>query len=247
MRPPAPDVHVVPAGDTAFLVEFPARMDAAISACVIALWHDLRERRIPGVRDLVPAYATLAVYFDPLRTDVPALVALLERAAAAAGSAAEGSAAAPAVRPIHRIPVCYGGELGPDLEEIAAETGLSRDEVIRAHAGATYRVFMLGFMPGFAYMGEVDRRIAAPRRPTPRLKVPAGSVGIAGRQTGIYPMASPGGWRLVGRTPVRPFLPGRDPAFLFQAGDAVQFVPVALERFHELEALEREGGPRGGD
>jgi KipI family sensor histidine kinase inhibitor len=242
MRPPAPDFHVVPAGDTALLVEFPARMDAAVNARVIALWHDLRARRIPGVRDLVPAYAALAVYFDPLRTDVPSLAAVLERAAGATNDVAT-----PVDRPVHQVPVCYGGDLGPDLDELAMDTGLSRDAIVAAHAAPTYRVFMLGFTPGFAYMGEVDPRIAAPRRSTPRVTVPAGSVGIAGRQTGIYPMASPGGWRLVGRTPLRPFLPGREPAFLFQAGDRVRFVPVGPERFRELERLEREGGYRGGD
>ena len=125
-----------------------------------------------------------------------------------------------------RIPVCYGGDLGPDLEEVASFAGMAEADVIRVHAGGTYRVFMLGFVPGFAYLGIVDQRIAMSRHATPRVRVPAGSVGIAGVQTGVYPAETPGGWQLIGRTPLKPFDPSRDEPFLLKAGDAVQFHPI---------------------
>jgi inhibitor of KinA len=213
------------------LVEFAPRVDAAVNACVIALWHDLRDACLPGVRDVVPAYRSLAVYFDPLRTDVTRLVALLESMAAATGSApvVEGT-------PI-RVPVCYGGAFGPDLGEVARLAGLTVEETVAMHTASVYRVFMLGFSPGFAYMGSVDPRIAAPRRATPRLKVPVGSVGIAGRQTGIYPSETPGGWMLIGRTPVRPFDAERARPFLFQAGDAVEFYAIDADAFAHADAM----------
>lgn len=223
-------VCIVPAGDAAYLVEFEPRMDAATNARVIALWRALLQSAVPGVRDIVPAYRSLGVYFDPLRTDVGRLLATLESAAAAAPGPPVIEAA-----PI-RIPVCYGGDFGPDLEEVARLADLTPAEAIARHAGSIYRVFMLGFSPGFAYMGTVDSRIAAPRRATPRVKVPAGSVGIAGRQTGIYPTETPGGWMLIGRTPVRPFDPARAQPFLFQAGDAIQFYAIDADAFHQASS-----------
>jgi inhibitor of KinA len=217
--------RIVSAGDAAFLVEFEPRLDAAVNARVLALWRALRDARVPGVRDVVPASRSLGVYFDPLRTDVTRLVATLESAAAA-------SAGAPVVEgPPIRVPVCYGDAFGPDLDEVARLAGLTAEEVVAIHTASVYRVFMLGFSPGFAYMGSVDPRIAAPRRATPRVKVPAGSVGIAGRQTGIYPAETPGGWLLIGQTPVRPFELGRAQPFLFQAGDAVRFYAIDAEAF----------------
>jgi inhibitor of KinA len=133
--------------------------------------------------------------------------------------------------------VCYGGAFGPDLAGVARFAGMSEAEAIELHSGPVYRVFMLGFLPGFAYMGTVNPRIAAPRRPTPRMRVPAGSVGIAGGQTGIYPSESPGGWQLVGRTPVKPFDLGRLGPFLFKPGDAVRFYRI------EPEDYEMAGSP----
>jgi inhibitor of KinA len=160
------------------------------------------------------------VYFDPLHTDSEALTACLER------EAARPALAASAPRPAVRIPVCYGGDLGPDLPAVAAFSGLRELEVVRRHAAETYRVFMLGFVPGFAYLGIVDQRIAMPRHATPRVRVPSGSVGIAGGQTGVYSADTPGGWQLIGRTPVKPFDPERAQPFLMKAGDAVQFYPI---------------------
>ena len=134
-----------------------------------------------------------------------------------------------------RIPVCYGGDLGPDLAGVASFAGMPEADVVRAHAAATYRVFMLGFVPGFAYLGIVDERIAMPRHSTPRVRVPLGSVGIAGVQTGVYPAETPGGWQLIGRTPVKPFDPSRADPFLMKAGDAVQFYADRPRRIRSRE------------
>jgi len=222
-------VRVVPAGDSALVVEFEERITPEINERAIALAESIHAANIPGVRDVVPTYRSVAIHFDPLRVDFDALVARVER-----------DAEQPRVRAITstmpvRIPVCYGGDFGPDLTDVATLSGVDEDEVIRIHSAATYRVFMLGFVAGFAYMGTVDGRIAAPRLSTPRLRVPVGSVGIAGVQTGVYPAETPGGWRLIGRTPVKPFDPARAEPFLLKAGDAVQFHPIDRATFGRLE------------
>jgi inhibitor of KinA len=212
--------RVVPAGDSALIVEFEERIDPAINARAIAAAEAIQRVAIAGVRDVVPTFRSVAVYFDPLRTDFDRLLTQVHQQSRHPPMPAEAVAA-----PL-RIPVCYGGDLGPDLSAVAEFGNMSEDEVIRIHAGATYRVFMLGFVPGFAYLGVVDERIAAPRRVTPRVRVPAGTVAIAGVQTGIYPAETPGGWQLIGRTPVKPFDAARPQPFLVKAGDAVQFYAI---------------------
>jgi inhibitor of KinA len=212
--------RLVPAGDSALVVEFEERIDPGINARVIALADALQSAAIAGVRDVVPTFRSVAVYFDPLRTDYNALVSKIE-GESGRSSVESGRASTPI-----RIPVCYGGEFGPDLPHVAAFAQMSEPEVIALHSARPYRVFMLGFVAGFAYMGIVDGRIAMPRHSTPRVRVPLGSVGIAGVQTGIYPAETPGGWQLIGRTPLKPFDPGRGEPFLMKAGDAVQFAPI---------------------
>jgi inhibitor of KinA len=219
--------RIVAAGDSALVVEFDARIDPAINARAISLADAIQSAALDGVRDIVPTYRSVAVYFDPLRTDYDALVHRLEHEALAPHTAPTPARAAV------RIPVCYGGACGPDLPNVAAFAGLSEPEVVRAHTATTYRVFMLGFVPGFAYMGIVDARIAMPRHATPRVRVPVGSVGIASVQTGIYPAETPGGWQLIGRTPVKPFDPQRTQPFLVQAGDGVQFYAISPEEFDQ--------------
>jgi inhibitor of KinA len=209
--------RIVPAGDSALVVEFEERIDPAVNARTIACADAIQAAAIGGVRDVVPTYRSVAVYFDPLHTDGEALTACLEREAARLPPAVSEA------RPPVRVPVCYGGDLGPDLPAVAAFAGLSEPDVVRLHAAGIYRVFMLGFVPGFAYLGIVDQRIAMPRHTTPRVRVPSGSVGIAGVQTGVYSAETPGGWQLIGRTPVKPFDPARAQPFLLKAGDAVQF------------------------
>ena len=216
-------IRIVSAGDSALVVELDERIDPAINARAIALAESLQAAGIAGVRDVVPTYRSVAVFFDPLRTHYDALVERIERDAARAGPDA-----VPDREPI-RIPVCYGGDLGPDLASVAAFGGVAEDAVIALHSAATYRVFMLGFVPGFAYMGLVDARIAAPRHSTPRVRVPVGSVGIAGVQTGVYPAETPGGWQLIGRTPLKPFDAARAEPFLMKAGDAVRFHAISRD------------------
>jgi inhibitor of KinA len=216
--PSRPRLHA--SGDSLLLVELDARMAPEVNARAVALAAALRAARLAGVRDVVPSYASVGVHVDPLRLDITAL----ERAVAEAWDA--GPADSAETGPIVEIPVCYGGEYGPDLDEVAAFAHCSADDVVRRHSESVYRVYMLGFLPGFAYLGAVDETIAMPRRQTPRPAVPAGSVGIAGRQTGVYPSDSPGGWRLVGRTPWRMFDAARPRPALLDAGDRVRFVPV---------------------
>jgi len=222
--------RIVPAGDSVVIVEFEEKIDPGVNARTIACANAIDAARIDGVRDVVPTYRSVAVYFDPLHTDSDALMAVI--AHEAEQPAPPASAATTPVR----IPVCYGGDFGPDLAAVATFAGLPVDEVIRAHSAATYRVFMLGFVPGFAYLGLVDERIAMPRHSTPRVRVPAGSVGIAGVQTGIYPTETPGGWQLIGRTPSKPFDPLRSEPFLMKAGDAVQFYPIDRTEYEKWTA-----------
>jgi KipI family sensor histidine kinase inhibitor len=213
--------RIVAAGDSAVIVEFEERIDPDINARAVALAGLIRTSGLQGLRDVVPSYRSVAVYFDPLRTDYDRLHSLLE-----GGANSPTTVEVRGSEPI-QIPVRYGGEEGPDLSYIASRAGLSEDEVADIHCATTYRVYMLGFLPGFAYMGIVDPRIAAPRLAAPRVRVRAGSVGLAGQQTGIYPIDSPGGWLLVGRSLLEPYdLSRRDP-FLFQAGDLVRFLRVA--------------------
>jgi inhibitor of KinA len=197
-----------------------------VNARAIAVADRIQAAGIAGVRDVVPTYRAVAVYFDPLRTDYDALRSQLER------EAKEPRAHVDSAREPVRIPVCYGGDdLGPDLRAVAELTKMTEADVVRLHTSATYRVFMLGFIPGFAYMGLVDNRIAVARHSTPRVRVPVGSVAIAGVQTGIYPAETPGGWQLIGRTPLKPFDPARAEPFLVKAGDAVQFFQIDRDEF----------------
>jgi len=221
----ASSYRIVPAGDSALIVEFEERIDPGVNASAIALAEAIEAARLPGVRDVVPTFRSVAIYFDPLRTSADALVGRIQR------DAARGGAAVTEAQTGIRVPVCYGGAFGPDLDAVAAFAHASAGDVIRIHTSATYRVFMLGFVPGFAYLGIVDSRIAMPRHPAPRVRVPWGSVGIAGVQTGIYPADTPGGWQLIGRTPIKPFDANRAEPFLMKPGDAVQFYAVDPDEF----------------
>jgi inhibitor of KinA len=217
-------VRIVPAGESALVVELEDRIDPEVNANAIAIADAVQAAKLVGVRDVVPTYRSVAVYFDPLRVDYDALMALLE-------TRDRSSVAVERAVSRVRIPVCYGGELGPDLGDVASFARVDDQEVVRIHTAGVYRVFLLGFVAGFAYLGSVDERIAMPRHSTPRLRVPLGSVGIAGSQTGVYPAETPGGWRLIGRTPVKPFDPDRAEPFLMKAGDAVEFYAISRAEY----------------
>jgi KipI family sensor histidine kinase inhibitor len=189
----------------------------------------LQQEPVAGVRNLHPAYCSLLVKFDALRMKHEELEARL-------GSYLERleEVKLPEARLVE-IPVCYGGEFGPDFSEVAALHGMKAERVIELHSSVEYLVYFLGFVPGFAYLGELPEALVTPRLAAPRRRVPAGSVGIAGNQTGVYPFATPGGWRLLGRTPVKMFQADRDELSLLSIGDRVQFVPISPERFVALE------------
>lgn len=212
-------IRIVPAGDAALLIELGSSLDPVTNARAVALSGRIRQRGLP-VRDIVTGFASVTVYFDPLIADADALSAVLTELADRLEVPGEDEGR------LFEVPVVYGGRHGPDVGEVAIATGLSESEVAELHASVTYRVYMLGFVPGFAYMASLDPRLAIQRRATPRARVPAGSVAIAAGQTGIYPMETPGGWHVIGRTTVRPFDPDRSDPFLFRAGDRVRFHPV---------------------
>lgn len=201
-------------GDTALVCEAPP---PATLDCQRRVWAAAQAARAwPHVVEVVPGMNNLTIVFDPLEADADALAASLQEAWDKAGDT-------PATSREVEIPVQYGGEFGPDLEVVARHTGLSAEEVVRRHAGGDYVVFFLGFQPGFAYMGGLEDALHTPRRAEPRLEVPAGSVGIGGAQTGLYPAVSPGGWQLIGHTDVPLFDPSRTPPTLLQPGDRVRF------------------------
>src|SRR5687767_10132210 len=214
------ELSIVAAGDSAFVVQLPARIDPEINARLVALGEVVRRRYATSVMDAVVGYHTLTVYFDPLRVDAEWLEAEVRGVLEddTVGDVREGAQV--------DIPVCYGGDLGPDLREVATRIGATEEEVIQLHTSREYRVYVVGFVPGFPYMGVVDERLALPRRSVPRTKVPAGSVAIAAGQTGIYPTETPGGWHILGRTPIRPFDAAREQPVLLRAGDRVRFVPM---------------------
>jgi KipI family sensor histidine kinase inhibitor len=213
------------------LLELEPAIDPRINARAIATASAIRRNAPAGIRDVRPTYRSVAVDFDPLAVDADRVRALLEAACAETPLLEETD-------PIE-VMVAYGGEDGPDLAEVARFARLSADEVVDRHAATVYRVFMLGFLPGFPYLGSVDPRIAAPRRATPRVRIPAGSVGIAGRQTGIYPFESPGGWQIIGRTPLSLFDVDRPQPALCMPGDRVKFLPVRDPRVFDAATRPR--------
>ncbi|HYA66339.1 MAG TPA: 5-oxoprolinase subunit PxpB, partial [Burkholderiaceae bacterium] len=211
------------------IIEFGQRVDPEISARVRAVAQSFMLNPLSGVSDVVPAFTSVALHYRPesfsdgvpyeeLRRKVEALLTL-------------GIACQETATRVIEVPVSYGGEFGPDLQEVASLCKLSPHEVITRHAASAHVVYMLGFAPGFPYLGGLDPRLAVPRRATPRPVVPAGSVAIARDQSVIYPLATPGGWNLIGRTPLRLFLPAVQPPCLLQPGDGVRFVPISPEEY----------------
>jgi KipI family sensor histidine kinase inhibitor len=221
-------MRIVAAGDAVLVAEFDERIDPALNARVVRMADAIRHDAVPGVGDVVPTFRSVAVYFDPLQTDIERLVSRMTAAANDAG-------ATPPREPRHHaIPVCYGGDVGPDLDDVARFAGMSASEVVALHSSTDYRVFMLGFMPGFGYLGSVDPRIAAPRRVSPRVRVAAGSVGIAGAQTGVYPRQTPAGWNIIGRSPRVMYALERAEPSLLRAGDTVRFEAIDRAHFDRL-------------
>lgn len=232
-------LRLLDAGDAAFTIEFGNAIDpqllAAVNALDAAITRLQAEGGLPGVIETMPTFRSLTVFFDPLATSRETLIATLQPLFAAA----EGGAALAGRR--WRLPVCYEGECAPDLAETARVIGAGEDEVVALHSGTEFRVYMLGFLPGFPFMGDLPERLRLPRRTEPRVRVPAGSVAIATGLTAIYPWESPGGWHLLGRCPVPLFDAGRASPSLLAAGDRVGFEPVALAEFQRLAAALQGG------
>ena len=239
MAVPSPSPPIRLLGDRALVVEFGRSAELAVNRRVRAFAERLLLDPLPGVTDVVPGYACVTVHYDPLalREAHPGLD-VIEALSQQLLARVARSAAEPRRRPrTVEIPVCYGGDHGPDLAELARHCGLDPIEVVRLHTAPEYEVYMLGFVPGFAYLGGLDRRLAMPRRTSPRKRVPSGSVAVGGAQTGVYPLETPGGWNLLGRTPLgltrldREEMPG-----LLQPGDRVRFVAIDAGAFGRLEA-----------
>ena len=218
--------EIKPVGDSALLISFGEVIEEGINGRVQAVARAVEETSFEWLVEVVPAYSSFYVFYDPLRVSYAEVEASIKPLLNAETKSFEGG--------LVEVPVVYGGKYGPDIEFVAEHNGLTVDEVVEIHSRPVYRVHFLGFLPGFAYLGGMDERIATPRLEKPRLKVPAGSVGIAGEQTGIYPLESPGGWRLIGRTPLRLFNPSKEPPTLLQPGDRVKFVPIEESEFREI-------------
>ncbi|HEX6959295.1 MAG TPA: 5-oxoprolinase subunit PxpB [Ferrovibrio sp.] len=216
-------------GDTGFSIEFGDGIDRAVNAKVMALHAALKEADLPGVIETIPSFRALLVQYDPLRATRAELESQV-RAMLPDLQAAERAGR------LWRLPVCYDPDLAPDLAEVAERCNLSTDEVIARHTAGRFFVYMLGFMPGLAYMGGLDQALHLPRRSAPRLKVPPGSVAIAESMTTIYPWESPGGWHLIGRTPLKLFETARPEPILLAAGDEVTFAPISAEDYAAMVA-----------
>lgn len=223
------NVRFLPAGDTAVIVEFGDRIDRAVSDRVLRLSALVHAAHLPGVVETVPTFRSLTVHYDPLATTGADLNAAVKKLL----DSRRGEE-----KPVKlwRIPACYAASHAPDLAEVARRTGLGTEEVVRLHSGTRFHIYMIGFVPGYPYMGDLPEPLILPRRADPRIRVPAGSIAIATNVTGIYPLESPGGWHLIGATPIRLFDPRRPRPALLRPGDAVRFEPIAVPEFDAIRA-----------
>lgn len=221
--------------DTAMLVEFEAVINPSINGRVRRLMAGLTRKEIEGIVEIVPAYRSLLIHYDPCKITTMQLQGQVERVVEDLDLVVM-----PRARKFY-LPVCYDDTLGPDLAYVAEYHELTKDEVIAIHASRDYLVYTIGFLAGMPYLGELPERIATPRLEKPRTRIPVGSVAIAGNQTGIYPLESPGGWRIIGRTPIGIYTPKQDPPTLLASGDYVRFVPISLQEFEEIEKRRQTG------
>lgn len=224
------EYECIPAGDQAVLLRFRQEISEEINQKVLLYAQALEKSQIKGIEEWVPAYASLMIYYNPLVISYDELIHTIHHLDWNVTSQKETT------DKIHNIPVFYGGDYGPDLEEVANYHGLTPEEVIKLHSAPLYHVYMIGFSPGFPYLGGLDPRLYTPRLPNPRLQVRAGSVGIAGGQTGIYSLSTPGGWRIIGHTPIPLFKPeNHENPTLFSPGDKVKFVSVTREEYLSIQ------------
>lgn len=222
-------IRFLTAGDSSLLIEFGEEISPEINKKITATVQLMKAQQIEGVVDLIPAFCSLLINYDPRIITYENLQKRMEHLVKLDVTAEQAS------KKVIEIPVCYGGEYGPDIENIAEHAGLTVEEVIKIHSSRDYLIYMLGFLPGFAYLGGLEECLHTPRLANPRIKINAGSVGIGGSQTGIYPLDSPGGWQLLGMTPVTVYDPLREVPILYEAGEYIRFVPVDEAEYKRIK------------
>lgn len=218
-------------GDKGLVVEFGNEISESVNEKVRGMYLAIQKNQMPGIYELIPTYRSLLIQYNPMEIETDRLIETLAEI-----EKDMGAIDLPKPRTVE-IPTIYGGGFGEDLSFVAEHNGLSEDEVIKIHTSIDYRIYMLGFTPGFSYLGGMSEKIAAPRLKTPRTKIPGGSVGIAGKQTGIYPMESPGGWQLIGRTPVKLYDPTSETPIILQAGDYIRFKSINKDEYDYIHDL----------
>ena len=227
--------RILPTGDRALTVEFGNEIDEKINARLMGFIRGLSEQRVKGIEEFVPSFRSVLIHYNPAVLSYDKMSGIVKKAAEAPVSEETHK------KRIVTVPVCYDQRYGPDIEDVAKHAGLSVEEVISIHTAKPYLVYMLGFQPGFPYLGGLDKRICCPRLETPRVRLEAGSVGIGGEQTGLYPMESPGGWRIIGVTPVRCYNPEKEKPIPYMAGDHIRFKAISREEFDELREKDLRG------
>lgn len=222
-------IKFLTAGDSAIVMEFGDTIEKEINARIAAVVENLKNKKIDGILDILPTYRSILINYDPVKISYGEMMDILKGL-----SKTDSNKQSDEVRLIE-IPTLYGGEYGPDIDFVAENAKMSKEEVIKIHSGTDYLVYMMGFIPGFTYLGGLDERIATPRLKSPRLKIDPGSVGIAGSQTGMYPLESPGGWQLIGRTPLKLFDDTKEPPVFIQAGDYIRYVPIDQKEYDRIK------------